>query len=437
MMPEGIPALVAGVGLLLAFLSTGMPVFVGFFLINLLTVVLFIGPAGYGMFVNSLYETTTTQSLATIPLFILMGEILFRSNSVEMLFRSIDTLIGRVKGRQYVLGIALATVFSTLSGAAMGVAAMLGRSLLPGMISRGYNPRLSAGVILAGACLAPLIPPSILTIIVGTLAGVSIAGLLIAGIIPGLVFAALFLVYVFVRIWLNPAMAPAAPDVMPSVTARDALVAVVRIIPFTIIILMVLGFILLGIATPTEAAAMGVIGSLVTAAIYRGLSFNMIREATVSAAKVSGMILIIMATSKLFSQLLALSGGAAALTEWLVGLELGYFLMLFILMLLPFVLCMFVDQIALMLIVIPIYIPIVAAQGYDPIWFWLLFLINVTIGGLTPPFGYVLFALKSTWPEGTLADVYAAAWPFVLLFVLGTTLLALFPWLTLVLPSVL
>ena len=194
MMPEGIPALVAGVGLLLAFLSTGMPVFVGFFLINLLTVVLFIGPAGYGMFVNSLYETTTTQSLATIPLFILMGEILFRSNSVEMLFRSIDTLIGRVKGRQYVLGIALATVFSTLSGAAMGVAAMLGRSLLPGMISRGYNPRLSAGVILAGACLAPLIPPSILTIIVGTLAGVSIAGLLIAGIIPGLVFAALFLV---------------------------------------------------------------------------------------------------------------------------------------------------------------------------------------------------------------------------------------------------
>ncbi|AJE46811.1 TRAP dicarboxylate transporter subunit DctM [Celeribacter indicus] len=426
-----------GVGLLLMLMATGMPVFAAFLLINLIAVGLFIGPAGYSMFTNSLFETTTSQSLVTIPLFILMGEILFRSNAVEVLFRSIDTLVWRVRGRQYVLAVVLATVFSTLSGAAMGVAAMLGRSLLPGMIDRGYDPRLSAGTILAGASLAPLIPPSVLVIIIGTLAGVSIAGLLVAGIIPGLMFAALFLGYIFFRIWRNPEMAPKNSDAVQQVSPGAALRAVLSLIPFTIIIAMVMGLILAGIATPTESAAMGVIGSLATAAIYRSLNLRMVMQSLAAAMKVSAMILIIMASSKLFSQLLAFSGGASALTEWVVGAEMPTWVLLSLMMLLPFVLCMFVDQIALMLIVIPIYLPIVAANGFDPIWFWLLFLVNITVGGLTPPFGYVLFALKSTWREGRLNDVYAAAWPFVMLFILGIVILALVPGLATYLPSLL
>ncbi|APZ50873.1 TRAP transporter large permease [Salipiger abyssi] len=434
-MPEGIPAIFIGVSLLLLLMATGMPVFIAFLLINLIAVGLFIGPAGYSMFTNSLFETTTSQALVTIPLFILMGEILFRSSAVEVLFRAIDTLVGRVRGRQYVLAIVLATVFSTLSGAAMGVAAMLGRSLLPGMIERGYDPRLSAGTILAGASLAPLIPPSVLVIIIGTLAGVSIAGLLVAGIVPGLMFAALFLGYIFFRIWRNPDLAPKNSDVVQDVSAMDALRAGLSLIPFTIIIAMVMGLILAGIATPTESAAMGVIGSLATAAIYRSLSVRMVFQSLGAAMKVSAMILIIMASSKLFSQLLAFSGGASALTEWVVNTEMPVWLLLALMMILPFFLCMFVDQIALMLIMIPIYLPIVAANGFDPIWFWLLFLVNITIGGLTPPFGYVLFALKSTWSKGTLNDVYAAAWPFVMLFILGIAILAVFPGLATYLPS--
>ncbi len=434
-MPEGIPALFIGVSLLLVLMATGMPVFVAFLLINLIAVGLFIGPAGYSMFTNSLFETTTSQALVTIPMFILMGEILFRSSAVEVLFRAIDTLVRRMRGRQYVLAIVLATVFSTLSGAAMGVAAMLGRSLLPGMIDRGYDARLSAGTILAGASLAPLIPPSVLVIIIGTLAGVSIAGLLVAGIVPGLMFAALFLGYVFFRIWRNPELAPKNSDSIEDVNAVDILRAALSLLPFTIIIAMVMGLILAGIATPTESAAMGVIGSLATAAIYRSLSFRMISQSLGAAMKVSAMILIIMASSKLFSQLLAFSGGASALTEWVVGTDMPVWLLLTLMMALPFILCMFVDQIALMLIMIPIYLPIVAANGFDPIWFWLLFLVNITIGGLTPPFGYVLFALKSTWSKGTLNDVYAAAWPFVTLFVLGIVILALFPSIVTYLPS--
>ena len=436
-MVEGIAAVATGVGLLLGFMAVGLPVFAAFLLVNLLAVAVIMGPMGYGMFVNSLYETTTTQSLVTIPLFILMGEILFRSNSVEVLFRSIDTLVGRVKGRQYVLSILLATVFSTLSGAAMGVAAMLGRSLLPGMVARGYDARLSAGTILAGASLAPLIPPSVLVIIIGTLAGVSIAGLLIAGIIPGLMFAAIFLGYCFIRVWLNPSLAPDEPDDGTRATLADKGWALLRLAPFSIIILMVMGLILAGIATPTEAGAMGVIGSLVTAAIYRNLSFKMIGESLVSSAKVATMILFIMASSKLFSQLLAFTGGASAMTEWVVGLEQSRWVMLILLMLLPFVLCMFIDQIALMLIVIPIYLPIIEELQFDPIWFWLLFLVNITVGGMTPPFGYTLFALKSAWEDASLGKVFSSAWPFVLLYLLGMIALALVPGLTTLLPSML
>lgn len=434
---EGISAVLFGVGLLLLLLAIGMPVFVAFMLVNLIAVGITIGPMGYGMFANSLFGTATTGSLVTIPLFILMGEILFRSNAVEILFKAIDDLVGRIRGRQYLLSIVLATVFSTLSGAAMGVAAMLGRSLLPGMVARGYDARLSAGNMLAGASLAPLIPPSVLVIIIGTLAGVSIAGLLVAGILPGLLFAALFIVYTFIRVKLNPALAPESEDTHNDIGVGEKVVALLKLLPFGIIILSVMGLILLGVATPTEAGAMGVIGSLITAAIYRQLSVRMIMESLAGAARISAMILIIMASSQLFSQLLAFTGGASALTQWVVGLDLAPWLMLIVLLALPFILCMFIDQIALMMIVIPIYVPLVNFLGFDPLWFWLLFLVNISVGGMTPPFGYTLFALKSAWTEGTLGTVFRAAWPFVGLFIVGMIILGFFPQLATFLPGLL
>ncbi len=169
---SGIAATAIGMGSLLLLMASGMPVFVAFMIVNLVAVGLIIGQAGFGMFVNSLFETTTTLSLVTVPLFILMGEILFRSSAVDVVLGAVDRLLGKVRGRQYILSVMLAAIFATLSGAAMGVVAMLGRSLLPSMIQRGYDPSLAAGNILAGASLAPLIPPSVLTIIIGTLAGV-------------------------------------------------------------------------------------------------------------------------------------------------------------------------------------------------------------------------------------------------------------------------
>ncbi|MCC2097193.1 MAG: TRAP transporter large permease [Hyphomicrobiales bacterium] len=435
-MLTGITAVVVAIAVLLVLFALGLPIVVAFLLANLVGVMILMGPAGFGMFANSLFDTATTVELATIPLFLLVGELLFRGRAIDVLFESVDTLVSKMRGRQYILTMLLSVIFAALSGAAMGVAAMLGRSVLPGMQERGYDPRLSAGSILAGASLAPIIPPSVLAIIIGTLAGVSISGLLIAGIIPGLILASLFLLYVFVRVARNPALAPAdADDGGRQASASDKAWALVRMTPFSLIIIFIMGFILLGITTPSESAATGVIGALLAAALYRRLSLRMIWESLRSSMAVATMILVIMASSKMFGQFLAFTGGTTALTEMVSQLNWHPAAMFFILMFFPFIACMFIDQIALMLIVIPIYKPLIATLGFDPIWFWLIFLINITIGGITPPFGYTLFALKGSAPQLKLGDVFSAAWPFVWMFLLGIFVLWMFPMLVTYLPS--
>lgn len=430
--------LTAGLCLLLATFMTGAPIFVSFLVINIAGVVIVLGQPGFGMVANSIFETTNIADLSAIPLFILMGELLFRSGTIDVLFDSVDKLVGRVRGRQYVLCIALSTIFGALSGAAMGVAAMMGRTLYPSMIARGYDSKLSTGAILAGASLAPIIPPSVLVIIIGTLANVSIAGLLIAGILPGLMLSGIFLVYTLGRVRMNPALSgEGGGEDAPSVRLGEKVMAVIRVSPFAIIIFCVMGFILLGVATPSESAATGVLGALATAAYYRRLNWRMFTESLGSAAFITSMILVIMASSKMFSQLLAFTGSTGQLTQLVTTLGFSPYVMLFIMMLIPFILCMFIDQIALMLVVIPIYQPLLATFGFDPIWFWLLMLLNVTVGGITPPFGYTIFAFKGAAQDVPLGDVFAATWPFVGLFLIGMVIIAAFPPLATWLPALL
>ncbi len=427
-----------GLAILLAAFMTGAPIFIAFLVINIAGVLIVLGQPGFGMVANSIFETTNIAALSAVPLFILMGELLFRSGSIDILFDSVDKLVGKVRGRQYVLCIVLSTIFGALSGAAMGVAAMMARTLYPGMIERKYDSRLSTGAILAGASLAPIIPPSVLVIIIGTLADVSIAGLLIAGIVPGLLLSSMFLIYIFARVRANPELAPYGDsDTAPEVTTWEMVVAVLRVLPFAVIIFCVMGFILLGIATPSESAATGVLGALLTAVYYRKLNWQMISESVTSAAFITSMILVIMASSKMFSQLLAFTGSTRELTTLIVTLDFEPYVMLFIMMLIPFILCMFIDQIALMLVVIPIYQPLLGTLGFDPIWFWLIMLLNVTVGGITPPFGYTMFAFKGSAPYVPLKDIFNATWPFVGIFLVGMVVIAAFPPLATWLPGLL
>ena len=414
--------------ILFALFLSGTPIFLAFLIAILTGVYFIIGPFGFPMFANSILDTATTTSLASIPLFILMGELLFRSGTMDVLFNSIDKLVGRVRGRQYVLVVVLSAVFGALSGVAMAVAAMLGRAIMPGMVARGYDRDIAAGLIIAGASLAPIIPPSLLAIIVGSLADVSIAKLLIAGVVPGLLLGGIFLAYVFVRIALKPDLAPAnVSSERGEVSSGEMVMALVRILPFAIVIFSVMGFILLGIATPSESAATGVLGAIVTAAIYRNLSFKMIWQSVMAAITVSAMILAIMAMSKMFTQLLAFTGATSQLVDLVANLGYGPLTMLIIMLAVPFLLCMFIDTIAVILLTIPIYQPVVTALEYDPVWFWLLFLINITLGAITPPFGYTLFAFKAVVPDMSISQVYRAIWPFVILFLIGIVVIIAFP----------
>jgi tripartite ATP-independent transporter DctM subunit len=429
-------ALSSGIGLLLVLLLLGIPVFVAFLILNVAGIFVLMGPAGFGLFANSIYSTATITALATVPLFIVMGEILFRSGAMEAVFDSLDRLIGRIRGRQYVLCILLSAILGALSGAAMAVAGLLGRSLLPEMLRRGYNARLSAGVILAGACLDPIIPPSVLAILIATLAEISTASLLIAGIIPGLMLMCLFLIYALYRVWRDPSLAPdLSADLAEGKSSTSITIAVLRLFPCAFVFLMVMGLIMFGVATPTEAAATGVFGAVVVAVIYGKFSLRMIWESLIAAATVSALLLVIMCCAVMFSQLLTFTGATRAVAELVAHANLPAIAMLVLMMALPFVLFMFLDQLALMLVLIPIYQPLIKFYAFDPIWFWTLFLIVATLGGLTPPFGYVLFALKSAAPNLPTTEIYRASWPFVWLIVLGMVILMIFPDLVTFLPN--
>ncbi|RDD60434.1 TRAP transporter large permease [Ferruginivarius sediminum] len=423
-----------GFGLLLVLFTAGLPVFVAFLAMNILGLVLLTGDlSGVSLIVSSMYATSTSVSLAAIPMFILLGEILFRTGSVAILFDAVDALVGNFRARLFTVCVVLSTLFGALSGSAMAVTAMMGSSLLPEMVERRYDRRMSIGAIFAGASLAPIIPPSIMAIVLGMLAKVSIASLLVAGILPGLVLAAIFFVYLMVRARIAPELAPASPRV--DAPAMERLATASRALPFLLIIATILGLILGGVATPTESAAMGVVAALAVTAAMGKLTLSGLREALGSTAWITAIILIIMACSVSFSQVLNMSGATSTLVRAVTELDWDRWMMFAILQVLPFVLCMFVDQIALMIMLVPIYLPIVGALAFDPVWFWLIFLINMSVGGITPPFGYTLFALKGVAPDVPVQEMYRAVIPFILIFAAAIVGFALMPEIVTYLPS--
>jgi tripartite ATP-independent transporter DctM subunit len=258
----------------------------------------------------------------------------------------------------------------------------------------------------------------------------------VAGIIPGLLLMSLFLIYVLYRVWRDPSLAPdVASDLADTKVKTSVIVALLRILPCAFVFFMVMGLIMFGVATPTEAAATGVFGAIVVAIIYRKFSLPMLWESLITAATVSALLLVIMCCAVMFSQLLTFTGATRAVAELVAHLDLPAVAMLFMMMALPFVLFMFLDQLALMLVLIPIYQPLLKLYAFDPIWFWTLFLIVATVGGLTPPFGYVLYAFKSAAPDVPLTEVYRASWPFVWLIVLGMVILIIVPDLVTFLPN--
>ena len=418
--------------LVLAFMAMGVPVAFAFLAANLLGAWILVGD-WYGplQVVDNSTSLITSFTLVAVPMFVFMGALLFHSGLALRVFDALETLFGRLPARLSYITVAGGSTFSTLTGSTMANTAMLGSLMIPEMTRRGYAPHMSIGPIIGTGGLAMLIPPSSLGVLLGSLAGLNIGALLIAGILPGLVLAVGYSLVIYLQARLNPASAPSYGVQRVPVKRRVQLV-VFNIMPLGLVVFCVVGFIVLGWATPSEAAAFGALSVAVLAAFSRKLSVRALRAALASTVRISGMVFLLILSSSVFSQLMAFSGASTAVVEWSIALEAGPYAKLLLMFALMLVLGMFMDQLSIMLLTIPVFFPLATLMGFDPIWFGVVVLLALEMSLTTPPFGLLLFLMQSVAPKGTtLGQVIRAALPYLACDALLLGVLILFPAITL------
>jgi len=426
-------------GGLVALMGLGLPVAFGFLALNVAGALIFLGgEQGLSQLARNAVQAVTSFSLTPIPFFVLMGEVLFHSGVALKAIDAFALLIRKVPGRLSVIAIVAGTVFSAISGSTIATTALLGSLLLPTMLDRGYDKRLAMGPIIGIGGVDMLIPPSALAVLLGSLAGISISGLLIGGIIPGLILSVLFVGYIIVRAVLDPSLAPheQLPE-GPGGLARWA-PFLVHVLPLVLIFGMVVGAMTAGWATPTEAAALGATGTILAAMLYRSLTLAALMKALTGTVAVSGTILFIIIGATTFSQVLSFSGATNGIVNLVSAQGLSATVIILGMMAILLFLGCFVDQVSMMLITLPFFMPLVQQLGIDPVWFGVLFLICMQLGLLTPPFGLLLFTMKGVAPPSiSMNDVFRAALPYVWFGLLVLAIVFCFPPLATWLPRLL
>ncbi len=424
------------VGMVIVFMLLGIPVAFAFLTANIIGAMIYMGglDAMPQIVVNAV-ESVTIFALIPVPLFIIMGELFFHTGLAIRVFDALDLCFGRLPGRLSYITVVGGTIFATLSGSTMANTAMMGSMMVPEMTSRGYKKHMSMGPILGTGGLAMIIPPSALAVLLASLAEIDIGKLLIAGVLPGLVLAILYSILIYAQVKLDK---DAAPEyvVEPTPFGRVLLALVVNVLPMGFVVFCVIGLIILGIATPTESAGFGALGVLILAALYRVLSWDVIVKSVAGSVRVTAMVLLIILASSTFSQLLAFTGASAGLIEWATTVDLAPIVMLLIMFGVLLVLGMFMDQVSMMLLTVPIFFPLAQTLQFDLIWFGLVMLLALEISLTTPPFGLLLFVMMGVAPQGTtLWQVAMAAAPYIGCALIVLVLLILFPGLALYLPG--
>ncbi len=415
-------------GTLLVLMLLGVPVAFAFLLTNVVGAMIFWGGiAGLRQLILSIWTSVSTFTLLPVPLFILMGEVMFRSGVATQMMEALDKWIGRVPGRLSLLSVGGGTLFSVMSGSSMASIAMLGSVLIPEMERRGYAKSMTLGPILGSGCLAVMIPPTSLGIILASLAQISIGKLLIAIIIPGILMALLYGAYIFFRCWLQPNLAPTY-DVEPTPLSEKLAAAAVHILPIGGIIFLVIGVIFLGIATPSEAAALGALGCFLLAACHGSLTWKVVKVSALETLRVSAMVFLIFTGAAAYTQLLAFTEVTTNLVNLATVLPLPPLATLIAMQLIVMIMGMFMESVSILMVCLPVYMPIITTLGFDPVWFGVIMLINVEIATISPPFGLCLFAMKAVAPRhATMMDVYRSSLPYWILDVVLMALVILFP----------
>ena len=433
---EWFEALALLLGTIIILMAIGMPVALAFLAANILGAWLFMGgERGVIQLLNNGLGSLTKYALVPIPLFLLMGEVFFHTGLGGRMFNAIDKLLGRLPGRLSYVTVLGGTAFSTLSGSSMGSTALLGSLMVPEMAKRGYKPHMSIGPILGTGGLAIIIPPSALAVLLATLAQIDVAALLIAGIIPGLILACFYIATIYLQTKIDPSAAPAY-DVDPMSFAQKFRLLMSEVVPMVGVMVVIVVLMIQGFVTPSEAAAFGALGVLILAAVFRCLTWVTMKKSVVGALRVTLMAYLIVFGSATFSQLLAFSGASRGLVSWAISFDLAPLAMLLVMFTVLLLLGMFMEQISMMLLTVPIFFPLAVTLNFDPIWFGLIMLLALEISFTTPPFGLLLFVMKGVAPKGTtMRVIYTSAFPFIGCSLLLVALLIAFPQLALWLPS--
>jgi tripartite ATP-independent transporter DctM subunit len=416
-------------GGLVALMALGLPVAFAFLAINIVGAFVFIGgDSGLVQVNRNAVQSVTAFALTPIPFFVLMGEVLFQSGVAMKAIDAFALLIRRVPGRLSVIAIVAGTVFSAISGSTIATTALLGTVMLPTMLARGYEPKMAMGPIIGIGGVDMLIPPSALTVLLGSLAGISISGLLIGGILPGLIMSAMFLAYIILRCYFNPALAPVEElEEAPSFWDRWR-PFITYVIPLLGIFAVVVRAMTAGWAAPTEAAALGAACTIVAAILYRSLTWQNLMKALLGTVAVSGVILFIILGATVFSQVLSFSGVVNGINGLIAGKNLSTLTVLLGMIVILIFLGCFVDQVSMMLITLPFFMPLVVKLNIDPVWFGVMFLICMQLGLLHPPFGLLLFTMKGVAPPHiTMNQIYLAALPYVAVALIVLFAILFFP----------
>ncbi|MDQ6680911.1 MAG: TRAP transporter large permease subunit [Pseudomonadota bacterium] len=395
-------------------LFLGLPVAFSFLVINLVGAYLWLGgEPGLAQLARNSVNSVMSFALTPIPLFVLMGEVLFHTGLAVKVIDGIERLIAQVPGRLAVVAVVAGTVFSAISGSTIATTAMLGSLMVPVMLARGYHPTLATGPVMAIGAVDMLIPPSALTVLLGSLSGISISKLLIGGVLPGLVLSIAFVAYIIVRVKLNPALAPNSQLAEYHGFERYKPL-LLYVLPLVSIFGVVVGAMAAGWGTPTESAAVGAFATVVFALAYRALTPKILLQSLKGTVAISAMILFIIVGATTFAQILSFSGASNGLAQAITGTGLPTWAVIAGMMLMLIFLGIFVDQVSMMMITLPIFMPVVQALGIDLIWFGVLFLICMQLGLLLPPHGLLLMTMKGVAPpQVTMLHIFRAVVPFV------------------------
>jgi len=396
---------------------------------------LFWGPSCLFMFPAKTFGAMKSIVLVAVPLFVFMGNVLQRSGIADELYEAAYVWGGRLRGGLALGTIAICTIFAAMSGSSAPATVSMGLIAYPSMVKRKYDPKMAMGCIAAGGALGILIPPSITMIVYGMMTGISVGRLFIGGILPGLLLAGLFMAYVEIRCLIQPNLGPPVPD-EKQIPLKERIVSLRAIVLPLLLIAGILGSIYSGAATPTEAAAVGALGAIVCAAFKRRLNRRELRAAGLDSLKLTTMIMWIVVGGYWFAAIFQAIGASAFVAQLIGGLPFGRWGIMIVIQLTFFILGMLMDPIGIIFVTMPIYFPMIMSLGFDPVWFGVVFIVNMQMAYITPPFGVNLFYLKAIVPKNiTMMDIYRSCLPFVAIQLIGLLIAMFFPQIVLWLPG--